>query len=141
MLDFILVRTLFVLIFGVTAAYFRPADTPLWVGAAEGVVIAGIAIFLETRIARVSLKRLIGAAIGMLAGLVCSALVSVVLGRLGAESSPVLHFAQVMCLLLLVYIGAVTGSSKGELLNLSAFGGYSASETTSGITIKFSIPA
>jgi hypothetical protein len=61
-LDFILVRALFVLIFGVTAAYFRPADTPLWVGAIEGVAIAGIAIFLETRIARVSLKRLIGAA-------------------------------------------------------------------------------
>jgi uncharacterized protein YacL len=128
-LDFILVRAIFVLIFGITAAYFRPADTPVWLGAGEGVAIAGIAIFLETRIARVSLKRLIGAAIGMLAGLVCSALVSLVLGRLGAESSHVLHFAQVICLLLLVYIGGVTGAAKGELLNLNAFGGVFGTET------------
>jgi uncharacterized protein YacL len=129
MLDFILVRLIFVLIFAFTAVYFRAADEPWWIAAALGSVIAGGAILIETRIAKVSLKRLIGIASGAIAGLVCAALVSIVLGRLGTEASPVLHFAQVVCLLLFVYIGAVTGSAKGEILNLGAFGGVFGTET------------
>jgi uncharacterized protein YacL len=128
-LDFILVRVIFVLVFGTAAAYFRPPAEPWWSAALLGIVIALAVIFIETRIARVSLKRLIGAAIGVIAGLVSAALVSVVLGRLGAESSPTLHFVQVICLLLLVYFGAVTGASKGDLLNLDAFGGLFGVET------------
>jgi uncharacterized protein YacL len=128
-LDFILVRLIFVLIFGFAAAFFRPADQPWWTAALAGAAFAGAAILIETRIAKLSLKRLIGIAAGVIAGLVCAALVSVVLGRLGSETSPALHFAQVICLLLFVYVGAVTGSAKGELLNLGAFGGVFGTET------------
>jgi uncharacterized protein YacL len=128
-LDFILVRSILVLVFAVTAAYFRPAGSALWAAAAVGCVIGGFAILLETRIARVSLKRLIGAAAGMLAGVVCAALVSIVLGRLGAESSQTLYFVQAVCLLLFAYIGGVTGAVKGALLNLGAFGGVFGVET------------
>jgi len=128
-LDFILVRAIFVLIFGGAAAFFRATGEPWWLAALSGVAVALGAIYLETRIARVTLKRLIGAAIGMIAGLVCAALVSLVLGRLGAETSGALNFVQVVCLLLLVYVGAVTGASKGELLNLGAFGGVFGVET------------
>jgi uncharacterized protein YacL len=128
-LDFILVRLIFVLIFGFTAAYFRPASQPLWIAALVGAAIGGVAILLETRVARVSLKRLIGVACGAIAGLICAVLVSVVLGRLGTETSPALHFVQVVCLLLFVYVGTVTGASKGELLNLGAFGGVFGTET------------
>ena len=129
MLDFILVRCIFVLFFGAAAVYFRPAGEPWWSAALVGIAIAVVAIVLETRVARVSLKRLIGVAAGICIGLVCSALVSIVLGRLGAETSPALHFAQVVCLLLFLYIGAVTGASKGEMLNLGAFGGVFGAET------------
>jgi uncharacterized protein YacL len=129
LLDFILVRCIFVLFFGAAAVYFRPAGEPWWSAALVGIAIALVAIVLETRVTRVSLKRLIGIAAGICIGLVCSALVSIVLGRLGAETSPALHFAQVVCLLLFLYIGAVTGASKGELLNLGAFGGVFGAET------------
>jgi uncharacterized protein YacL len=128
-LDFILVRLIFVLIFGVAAAWFRPSGEPLWSAALLGVAIAGAAILIETRIARASLKRLIGVAFGAIAGLICAVLVSIVLGRLGAETSPALHFVQVICLLLFVYVGTVTGAAKGELLNLGAFGGIFGTET------------
>jgi uncharacterized protein YacL len=94
-----------------------------------GAAIAGVAILIETRIQRATLERLIGIAGGVMAGLICAALVSVVLGRLGAESSPTLHFVQVVCLLLFVYFGAVTGAAKGERLNLGAFGGVFGVET------------
>ncbi len=129
MLDFILVRLIFVLIFGFAAVFFRPAAEPWWTAALVGSAIAVAAILLERRIAKVSLKRLIGIAAGAVAGLVCAALVSIVLGRLGAETSPTLHFAQVVCLLLFVYVGVVTGAAKGELLNLGAFGGVFGTET------------
>ena len=85
MLDFIVVRAIFVLILGATAAYFRSGEMPLWAAGFAGAAIAAAAIILETRIQRVRLKRLIGIAGGTIAGLVCSALVSVVLGRLGAD--------------------------------------------------------
>jgi uncharacterized protein YacL len=127
-LDFILVRLIFVLIFSFAAGYFRPAGEPWWNAALLGALIGGLAIVLEMRISKLSLQRLIGAASGVTVGLFCAALVSVVLGRLGADSSLPLHFAQVVCLLLFVYIGAVTGSSKGDLLNLGAFGGVFGAE-------------
>ena len=99
---------------GFTAAYFRPVHTPFWAAALVGVFIAGVAIAIETRIRRISLERLLGIAGGATIGLIGAALVSLVLGRLGAESSPTLHFVQVICLLLLVYFGAVTGAAKGR---------------------------
>jgi uncharacterized protein YacL len=127
--DFILVRLIFVLIFAFTAAYFRPAGEAWWPASLLGLVIAASSMVLQARIAKVSLKRLIGMAAGVTIGLFSSALVSVVLGRLGSESSPVLHFAQIVCLLLFVYVGAMTGASKGEMLNLGAFGGVFGAET------------
>ncbi|MES1257117.1 MAG: PIN domain-containing protein [Acidobacteriota bacterium] len=87
--------------------------------AAVGAAIAVAAILLETRIERVSMKRLIGIGTGSVAGLFCAALVSIVLGRIGSDS-PAVHFVQVACLVLFVYFGAVTGGAKGDLLNLGA---------------------
>ena len=64
--DFILVRFLFVLIFGVTSVWLRPADTPLWssvllgVGAAiVGIVLALIPswIFVGFAAARIAIDR------------------------------------------------------------------------------------
>ena len=129
MLDFILVRVIFGLLLGVAAAFFRPVNASPWLNALLGLVLAGVAILIETRIVKLSLPRLIGTAIGVTAGLVCAALVSVVLGRLGAESSPALHLVEVASLLLLAYFGGVTGAAKGELLNLGAFGGVFGTET------------
>ena len=128
MLDYILVRLIFVAIFGFSAVYFRPAGQPWWIAALLGLVIAAVAIVLQMRVSKLSLQRLIGIVAGVTAGLFGAALVSVVLGRLGAETSPGLHFAQIVCLLLFVYVGAVTGGAKGDLLNLGAFGGVFGAE-------------
>jgi uncharacterized protein YacL len=122
-LDFIVLRVLFVVILGLSAGYFRPSDEPFWSAALLGSALALLAIILERRVARVSLKRLIGVFFGMLAGLVCAALVSLVIGHAGADTSNALRFVQVVCLLAFAYVGAVTGASKGDMLNLSALGG------------------
>jgi len=125
-LDFILVRAIFVLVFGFAAAYFRPESVQFWAAGFYGAAGAVLAIFLERRFARVSLKRTIGITIGVVAGLFCSSLVSVVLSHIGSDNTGAVHFIQVVALLVLVYFGAVTGASKGELLNLGAMGVFGA---------------
>jgi len=127
-LDFIIFRTIFVLILGISAGYFRPSDQPFWSAALVGAALGVLAIILERRIARISLERLMGVVFGVVAGLFCAALVSVVIGQAAAATSNALHFVQIVCLLLFAYVGAVTGASKGDLLNLSALGGLFGSE-------------
>jgi uncharacterized protein YacL len=93
-----------------------------------------MAIILERRIARITLERLFGVVFGMVAGLFCAALVSLVIGQAGATNA--LHFVQIVCLLLFAYVGAVTGASKGDLLNLSALGGLFGSEGDNRVNQK-----
>jgi uncharacterized protein YacL len=95
-----------------------------------------MAIFLERRFARASLKRTIGITVGVVSGLFSAALVSVVLSHIGNDNSASLHFVQIVCLLVLVYFGASTGASKGELLNLGALGGVFGGETDKQSTHK-----
>jgi uncharacterized protein YacL len=128
-LDFVILRAIFVLILGVCAGYFRPPDAPFWSAALVGSALSVLAIVLERRIARITLERLFGVVFGMVAGLFCAALVSLVIGQAGASNT--MHFVQVVCLLLFAYVGAVTGASKGELLNLSALGGLFGVESDS----------
>jgi uncharacterized protein YacL len=128
LLDSILFRTLFILIIGVASGYYHPPGAPFWTAALAGAALGVLAIVLERRIERISLKRLIGVVFGVTAGLICSALVSLVLGRLGTRSSSAVDFAQIVCLLLFGYVGSVTGAAKGELLNLSALGGVFGTE-------------
>jgi uncharacterized protein YacL len=136
-LDFIIFRTLFILILGLTAGYFRPLDVPFWPAALVGAAGGILAIILERRIARISLQRLFGAVFGVIAGLLCAALVSLVIGQAeGSSSTNALHLVQIVCLLLFAYIGAVTGASKGELLNLSAMGGIFGAESDSSADQK-----
>jgi uncharacterized protein YacL len=131
-LDLILVRAIFVLVLGFAAAYFRPSGEPVWTAALLGTALAVIAIFLERRFARASLKRTIGITVGVVIGLLGAALVSVVLSHLSNDSGAI-QFAQIVCLLVLVYFGASTGAARGELLNLGAitlFGGESTAQST-----------
>ena len=121
MLDFFIFRTIFVLILGVCAGYFGPPGVPFWAAAFVGAAVGVMAIVMERRIARITLERLFGVVFGRVAGLFCAALVSLVIGQAGASNS--FHFIQIVCLLLFAYVGAVTGASKGDLLNLSALGG------------------
>lgn len=129
MLDFIIFRSIFVLILGAAAGYFRPDNVPFWPAALVGAALGVLAIILERRIARITLERLFGVVFGLVAGLFCAALVSLVIAQAGGADSNALHFVQVLCLALFAYVGAVTGASKGDLLNLSALGGLFGAET------------
>jgi uncharacterized protein YacL len=94
--------------------------------------LAGLAVglgivFFEMRVKEVSLKRLIGAAIGSVLGIVGAVLMGLVF-QWALPGNQVLPFLQILVLLWMTYIGLVIGANKGDMLNLSALGGIFGSE-------------
>ncbi|HWR49637.1 MAG TPA: PIN domain-containing protein [Bryobacteraceae bacterium] len=128
MTNLMIIRGLFVLLLGIAGLFlspFRSLMDPMPSAAAGG--LAGLAvgfgiIYFETRVKEVSLKRLIGAAIGSTLGILGAFLMSMVLERALAGSMAV-SFLQLMILLWMTYIGLVVGANKGDMLNLAALGG------------------
>jgi uncharacterized protein YacL len=120
--DLVLVRVLFVLIVGVSCYVIRPFDLPpLWDGGL-GVLIGAAVILFEWRLRLVSLKRLIGAAIGSILGIIGAYLFAMVI-RSAVPVGPTQSFLQLMVMLLMAYVGLIVGANKGDLLNLNALGG------------------
>jgi len=86
------------------------------------VLLACVVIWTEIRVRMLSLKTLIGAAIGSILGIIGASLISLVIFRM--QVSPAVEtFAQVIVLVLMAYVGLITGAAKGEFLDLSALGG------------------
>jgi len=123
MKDILAVRILFVVIVVACAFVLRPFDLPAPAAAAVGLVLAAGVIIFEIRLRRVSLKRLIGAAIGSVLGILGAFLMSRILGQSLPASVATVPFLQVVILLLMTYVGLIVGANKGEMLNLSALGG------------------
>ncbi len=128
MIDFLLIRALFISALAASSAWFRSPSTPLWAAAGGGALVACLAILVELRLRKITLKRLLGTAVGLLVGLCCAALASVVLGRLGLDTSSTLRLVEIFSLVLFAWFGAVLGAAKGEVLNLSALGDVFVSE-------------
>ena len=123
MKDFFLLRGSLLLLLTVSAWYLRPfgLDSPL--AAIAGAMIAALILIFEHRIREVTLKRLIGAAVGSLLGIVGAYLISLVLDKVLAGNASTLAFLELAILLLMSYCGLAVGSHKGDMLNLSALGG------------------
>jgi uncharacterized protein YacL len=81
-------------------------------------------VIAELRVRKCSLKTLIGAALGSVLGIIGASLISAVIGRMVFLHSEALTFAQVMVLILMAYVGLVSGANKGDYLDLSALGGF-----------------
>ncbi|MGH9467878.1 MAG: PIN/TRAM domain-containing protein [Terriglobales bacterium] len=122
MADILFIRLALILTLSGAAAYLRPFDLPAAWGAVIGAAIAGIIILFEIRLNHASLKRLLGAAVGSLLGIVGAFLVSWVVAAAGFERHTA-SYANLVILLVMGYIGLIVGAEKGELLNLSALGG------------------
>ncbi|HKD03589.1 MAG TPA: PIN domain-containing protein [Terriglobales bacterium] len=98
--------------------------------------IFGIAVVVfEWRLHLVSLKRLIGAAIGSVLGIFGAYLFSLVI-RNSIVTGPTQSFLQIMVMLLMAYVGLAVGANKGDLLNLSALGGVFGGEKQSKKSYK-----
>jgi uncharacterized protein YacL len=129
--DLLIVRAIFILVLAATAYALHPFQSAPWVSGLGGLVLGVGIIFFEIRLERVSLKRLIGAAAGSVLGIFGAFLISLVLGKAGAEP-----FLEVAVLLLMTYVGLIVGAQKGDMLNLSALGGLFGGEKSSKKSFK-----
>jgi uncharacterized protein YacL len=120
--DVVLIRLFFVLFVAVICFRIRPFDLPSNLDAAVGAFIGCAIILFEWRLRVMSLKRLIGAAIGSVLGIIGAYLFAVVI-RNSIPSSPTQSFLQIMVMLIMAYVGLAVGANKGDLLNLAALGG------------------
>ena len=134
--DLLLIRIIFLIVIAAAAFFLQPFGLTKQWAAVAGVLIGGAIVFFEIRLRQVSLKRLIGAAIGSVLGIVGAYLMSLVLMRSAPGSVSTIPFLQLAILLLMTYVGLVVGANKGEMLNLAALGGLFGGEKSSKHTFK-----
>jgi uncharacterized protein YacL len=120
--DVVLIRLLFVLFVGLTCYLIKPFGLPSNLDAGVGLLIGVAIIAFEWRLRVMSLKRLIGAAIGSVLGIFGAYLFALVI-RNSIPTSPTQSFLQILVMMIMAYVGLAVGANKGDLLNLSALGG------------------
>ena len=128
MINMLILRGLFVVLLGCAGYFLSPfkdvQSNPVPVlGGVVGLVLGLGVILFEVRLKEVSLKRLIGAAIGSTMGIMGAFLMAWVLHWALSGNPTLLSFLQIAILLWMTYIGLVIGGNKGDMLNLAAFGG------------------
>ncbi|MCS7026276.1 MAG: TRAM domain-containing protein [Bryobacteraceae bacterium] len=123
MIDLLFIRLFFILVTSLCAFFLQPFSlSPLSSGLVGLLLGVGIVLF-EIRIRQITLKRLIGAAIGSILGIIGAYFISLVLRQALPQNSSTIPFLQLLILLLMTYVGLILGANKGDLLNLSALGG------------------
>jgi uncharacterized protein YacL len=120
--DIILVRLLFVVVVAVTCFEISPFGLSPIRDAGVGAFIGAAIVLFEWKLRTVSLKRLIGAAIGSILGIIGAYLFALVI-RSSVPEGHTQSFLQILVMLLMAYVGLAVGANKGDLLNLAALGG------------------
>jgi uncharacterized protein YacL len=122
-MDLWIIRALLFVAILVSGYFVRPfgSNLPLTLtfSAALGLVI----VLAEIRIRRLSLKTLLGAALGSILGIIGASLISLVVERMSFVHPQTETFVQLMVLILMTYVGLVSGANKGDYLDLTSFGG------------------
>ena len=121
-MDIIFVRLLFVIVVSATCFVIEPFGLPRTSDAVVGALIGSAIVLFEWKLRMVSLKRLIGAAIGSVLG-ICGAYLFALVIRNSVPEGHTQSFLQIMVMLLMAYVGLIVGANKGDLLNLAALGG------------------
>ncbi len=129
-MDLVFIRIIFVLVAAVCGYELEPLGLLGWPAAGAGAVCGVAVVLFEIRLRQVSLKRLIGAVIGSILGIVGAYLFSLVI-RNSLPNGHTQSFLQLFVMLLMAYVGLIVGAGKGELLNLAALGGIFGGEKQS----------
>jgi uncharacterized protein YacL len=121
-LDLWIIRIIFIAIVAIISYVLKPFGLSATTSAGVGVAFGVSSVIFEQRLRQASLKRLIGAAIGSILGIIGAYLISLVI-RASIDHRGTQEFLQLMVMLLMAYVGLIVGANKGDLLNLSALGG------------------
>jgi len=134
-MDLVVVRLLFVALLAGVCYFLHPFGINSWGGALGGALAAGSVIVFELRVRALSLRRLIGAVVGSVFGILGAAMFCMVL-RSALEPGPTAAVVQIFVLLLMTYVGLLVGTSKGDLLNPLALGAVFSGERPSRRSAK-----
>jgi uncharacterized protein YacL len=121
--DLAIIRLLFIAALGSAAYFLQPFYLQGIPAIAVGVLAGVCVVIFEIRIQQISLRRLIGAAVGSVLGILGAYLISLVIGRAMPGSDNTVPFLQILLLAWMTYCGLVVGAAKGDMLNLAALGG------------------
>ena len=133
--DIFALRLIFTVVCVVVGYHFRPFSISNYAGATAGFVFAIAVILFETRLQRASLRRLIGAAVGSILGILGAYLTSLIFTHTTMPEST-RSFFSLAVFLVMTYIGLVLGANKGDMLNLQALGGLFGSERSNRHSVK-----
>jgi uncharacterized protein YacL len=136
MADLVVVRCIFIGILAAVAFFLQPFGLEAGPAVAAGVLLGVAVVIFEIRLKQVSLKRLIGAAIGSVLGILGGFLISLVIGQAAGDAQRSAAFLQMFTLIVMTYVGLVVGAAKGEMLNLAALGGLFGGEASAKNTFK-----
>lgn len=125
--DMLAIRAIFAVVCMAAGYHFRPFSLSHLLGALTGLGFAVAVILFEVRLRRASLRRLIGAVIGSILGILGAFLTTLVLAHTTMPEST-RSFVSLAIFLIMAYIGLILGANKGDMLNLQAFGGVFGSE-------------
>jgi len=135
LIDIVVVRLIFAITLTLVAYYSHPFGLQGPSAVAVGIASAIGIIFFEYRLKGATLKRLIGAAIGSIMGIIGASLISHMLTDTVFDTNS-LSFIKLFILFLMTYVGLVVGANKGDMLNLSAMGGIFGGERPPKKTYK-----
>jgi uncharacterized protein YacL len=125
--DMLIVRIIFVAICAAAGYHFRPFGLGREYATIAGIGFAVAVMIFEMRLRRASLRRLIGAAVGSILGILGAYLSSLILTHTVMPESTRSFFSLAL-FLVMFYIGLILGANKGDMLNLQALGGLFGSE-------------
>jgi uncharacterized protein YacL len=117
-----IVRSIFILILIAASYHLRPFHLTELNSILVGALTGFFFVLFEMRLERASLKKLIGAAVGSILGILGALMISHLLNLTSIEKSSI-SYLQVSLLMLMAYVGLVLGANKGDMLNLAALGG------------------
>jgi uncharacterized protein YacL len=133
--DILAFRLIFVIVCTGAGFHFRPFSLSALQGAIAGLVFSVSVILFELRLRKASLRRLIGAAVGSILGILGAYLISLIFTHTTIPEST-RSFFSLAIFLVMTYIGLVLGANKGDMLNLQAFGGVFGSERSARHSVK-----
>ncbi|TAK12526.1 MAG: TRAM domain-containing protein [Acidobacteria bacterium] len=115
MRGFLVVRGLFVLAVVYAAVLVHPVEAPAWVNAAVGLAVAVAIAFAEARLHDAAATSVLGGLLGFSVGLATAKAIGSSLFWANTSDTRV-QFFHSLVILILPYLGLVTGARKGEWL-------------------------
>ncbi len=116
------IRILFSVVITTISFFLHPFNLgnlgSIILGFSTSVLITASEIGIRTS----SLKTLLGAGIGAIAGIAGATLISLIIANMAIADAKTATALQVFVLALMVYMGLMTGVTKGDLINLDIFG-------------------